>query len=405
MAVKLYDHQKLAVNQLRSGSILCGVTGSGKSLTALAYFFEKECGGKIEDENGEVCKMTNPKDLYIITTAQKRDTRDWEGECVNLMLSRVREISYCGVQVTVDSWNNIKKYKNVAGAFFIFDEQRVVGSGSWVKSFLKIVRANHWILLSATPGDTWMDYVPVFVANGFYKNKTEFIRRHVVYSYYTKFPKIERYIEEGRLLRLKREILVTMAYDKPTASHFSDVHVEYDAGLLRTITSERWNPYVNRPIRESGEFFYLMRKVVNSHPSRLDNIRKIADKHRKIIVFYNFDYELEILRQLHSVFGYEVAERNGHKHDPVPTSKDWIYLVQYISGSEAWNCITTNVIVFYSLNYSYRTMTQAAGRTDRMNTPFRNLYYYRMVSDSAIDRGIVRALKNKKDFNERSFTP
>lgn len=382
---KLFPYQRDAVNQLKTGSVLCGGVGSGKSITSIAYYMENELG----------------KDVYIITTAKKRDSLDWERECARFALSTDRNSSLKRIQVKVDSWNNIKKYINIADAFFIFDEQRVVGSGAWVRSFIKITQKNNWLLLSATPGDTWMDYIPVFVANDFYKNRTQFIRRHVVYNSFVRFPKVDRYIEVGRLERLKREVLVTMKYEKKTTSIRKTEWAEYDKEKLKLITEKRWNPYTDAPIKQISELFVAVRRVVNSHPSRLDIIKKLLTKHRKLIVFYNFNYELDILRMVSDV---QVAEWNGHKHEPLPEGESWLYLVQYLAGSEGWNCIETNVIVFYSLNYSYRIMTQAAGRIDRMNTPFTKLYYYRILSPSWIDSAIKKAITNKKNFNESTFS-
>jgi hypothetical protein len=382
---KLFDHQKIAVNQLKTGSILCGGVGSGKTLTSISYYKEKEF----------------PKDLYVITTAAKRDTLDWEHECAAFAISRNRTASLDGVLLTVDSWNNIKKYTEVKNAFFIFDEQRVIGSGAWVKSFYKIVKENNWILLSATPGDTWIDYIPVFIANGFYKNRTEFIRRHVIFNSFTKFPKIDHYVEEGRLLRLRNQILVTMDYAKSTGQKIKIMFADYDKEKFDLVFRKRWNPFTNTPIREVSGFFFTMRRVVNADPSRINIIRDLLKRHKRIIVFYNFNYELDILRELKKEV--TLAEYNGHKHEDVPTDHSWIYLVQYTSGSEGWNCIETNTVVFYSLHYSYRMMTQAAGRIDRLNTPFAILYYFYIRSTSPIDNGIMKALKNKENFNESSF--
>lgn len=386
--IKIKDYQLLAKEKLESGSILCGGVGSGKSITALLYYFEKECGGKINQEVYVPMKKTKP--LFIITTAKKRDSLEWEGECTHFLL-----------KPKIDSWNNIGKYTNIENAFFIFDEQRVVGSGSWVKSFLKITKKNNWLLLSATPGDTWLDYAPVFIANGFYKNITEFKRRHVVYSNFTKFPKISHYVEVARLIRLKKLILVNMDYIKKTTTHHETIVVPYDKNLMEQVVKKRWNMFTNKPIKNVSEFFYTMRKVVNSDGTRVDFIKSLLEKHSKIIVFYNFDYELELLKVLSKVT--TIAEWNGHKHQPIPKTKSWIYLVQYTSGAEGWNCIETNCIVFYSQSYSYRATIQAAGRIDRLDTTFNDLYYYHIRSNSAIDLAIEKALKKKKNFNEGSF--
>lgn len=398
MSIQLYDYQLDAVNRMKNGCILCGGVGSGKSRTSLAYYF-RECGGGIGSDT--YSPMTKPRDLYIITTARKRDTLEWEGELCPFLISPNPEVSYYkNLNVVIDSWNNIQKYSNVYGAFFIFDEQRVVGSGAWVKAFLKIARKNKWILLSATPGDTWSDYIPVFVANGFYKNKTEFLREHAVYSRYTKFPKIEKYIGTGQLLRLRNEILVAMDFERPTEAHHEDVFVRYDISEYKDAMRNRWDPYKNEPIVNASGLCYILRRIVNSDESRQAMVLEIFENHPRVIIFYNFDYELNILKNLAWGDGVAIAEWNGHKHQPIPKSKSWVYLVQYTAGAEGWNCITTDTIIFFSQNYSYKIMQQSAGRIDRLNTPFKDLYYYHLKTRSGIDLAISRALKDKKQFNE-----
>lgn len=400
MAIPLYDYQLDAIKRMKNGCILCGGVGSGKSRTSLAYYYLKQGGDVVPKD---YIPMTNPKDLYIITTARKRDTLEWEGELSPFLLSPNPEVNYYKNTIVIDSWNNIKKYANVTGAFFIFDEQRVVGSGAWVKAFLKIAKRNEWILLSATPGDTWSDYIPVFVANGFYKNKTEFITEHVVYSRFSKFPKIDRYLGTGKLLRLRNDILIDMDFKRQTISHHDDMYVKYDIEKYKAAMRTRWDPYKNEPIQQASGLCYVLRRIVNEDDSRQIMLMEIFENHPKLIVFYNFDYELDILKGLYYGEKVEIAEWNGHKHQPIPTSKSWVYLVQYAAGCEGWNCITTDTIVFYSQNYSYKVMQQAAGRIDRLNTPFKDLYYYHLKSRSGIDLAISKALSEKKQFNEKRW--
>lgn len=403
MGLGFRDYQLDAIDNLRNGSILCGGVGSGKSRTSLGYYY-KQCGG--DPRSNTYIKMKNPLDLYIITTARKRDTLEWEGELPVFLMSKNPAVSIYKNKIVIDSWNNVKKYEDVKNAFFIFDEQRVIGSGAWVKAFLKIAKYNQWILLSATPGDTWQDYIPVFIANGFYKNRTEFIREHIVYSRFSKFPKVDKYINTGRLIRLRNRILVDMDFDRKTISHHKDIFVRYDTSTYHDVMKNRWNVYKNKPIINAGELCYTLRKVVNTEPDRLNKILDIFYKHGRVIIFYNFDYELDMLRSLVDMVDkdVELAEWNGHKHQPFPESKEWLYFVQYTSGAEGWNCIKTNCIVFFSQNYSYKVMEQAAGRIDRLNTPFPELYYYHLKSKSKIDLAISRAILQKKNFNEGKYT-
>lgn len=395
--ISLFDYQLDAVSRMRNGCILCGGVGSGKSRTSLAYYY-KEQGGVLGTKN--YVRMKNPKDLYIITTARKRDTLEWEGELSYFLLSTNPKVNGYKNRVIVDSWNNIQKYKNVTNSFFIFDEQRVVGSGVWVKSFLKITKSNDWILLSATPGDTWQDYIPVFIANGFYRNRTEFCNEHIVYSRFSKFPKIDRYINTGRLIRLRDRILVDMDFKRETIAHHEDIVVQYDIPKYKETMRNRWDPYNNEPITNASGLCYILRKIVNSDESRQIALMDILESRPRVIVFYNFDYELDILMNLAYGKGVEVAQWNGHKHQPIPDSDKWVYLVQYNAGAEGWNCIKTDTIVFYSQNYSYKVMQQSAGRIDRLNTPYTDLYYYHLKSRSGIDLAISKALRDKKKFNE-----
>jgi len=414
----LYPHQAEAVGNLRNGCILKGGVGSGKTRTALAYY----------------AKLAPWIKLYVITTAKKRDSGDWEAEA-----------KLFGIDLVVDSWNNLQAYEDVQDAFFIFDEQRVVGSGVWVQAFITVSKKNQWILLSATPGDTWLDYIPVFVANGFYKNRTEFLRNHVQFSSFTKYPKVERYLDTAVLVRHLREITVEMPFERHTTRHMTDVFVEYDEELFHVVWKRRWNYLADRPVRHVSELFSLGRRVVNGDKSRLCRVRDLLVLNPKIIIFYNFDYELEILRELkegedswmsemmnqesettttggssgpstatagelgstsmiQEIPGsFAVAEWNGHKHEPVPVTESWVYLVQYAAGAEGWNCIETDTMIFYSLPYSFKQFEQGSGRIDRVNTSFSDLYYYVFRSSNVIDTGIYRSLMEKKDFSETRF--
>ena len=397
MNTELYPHQLKALKKMHNGCILCGKVGSGKSRTALAYVYICELGGSLRiNGEGVYTKPELPKDIYIITTAKKRDTLEWDEEVAYFHLPE-------DIHVTIDSWNNIQKYKNVVGAVFIFDEQRVVGKGAWVKSFLKIAKANHWMLLSATPGDKWEDYIPVFLANGFYKNRSQFKVEHMIFKPYLKFPVIDHYVGTKRLKYYADQVLVPMDFEHDIVKHHIDILCEYDKNHYKQAFRDRWDPYENCPIEETGKLCYVLRRVSNDNPSRYSQLREIMKEHSKAIIFYNFTYELIGLRIFFTESGYEIGEWNGEKHTPIPEGDKWVYLCQYTAACEGWNAISTDTMIFFSQNYSYKITEQAAGRIDRLNTPFKELYYYYFRSMSPIDIAIRRALKLKQTFNEKIF--
>lgn len=400
---RLFPHQLEALPKIKNGCILWGGVGSGKSLTALAYYYLRN-GGDMSFLIGDGYVPMDDigiKDLYIITTALKRDKLEWESELKHYCIYPTQNL-YSN-KIVIDSWNNIKKYKDVKNAFFIFDEDRVTGSGVWVKTFLKLAKVNEWIILSATPGDTWNDYIPVFLANGFFRNKTQFYNEHCIFSRFTNYPKIERYINTGRLVRLRNSILIPMPDNRHTVPHHETLKCHYDFIKYRITNKNRWDPFKEQPIETAAELCYLQRKIVNSDPSRATLVKQVHDLKKKVIIFYNFDYELDILKSIDYGKETEIAEWNGHKHQEIPQGKDWVYLVQYTAGCEGWNCVKTDTIIFYSQNYSYKVMEQASGRINRLNTPYRDLYYYHLKSDATIDLAIGRALAKKKKFNEGKY--
>lgn len=388
--IQLTDYQISAIKRMKNGCVLRGGTGSGKTLTSLVYIFENVLNGQTPIYPGhKYIKTKDTTPVYVITTPKKRDSGDWESEASIIPMKL--EI--------VDSWNNIKKYEKVKDSIFIFDETKITGYGAWTYSFLKIAKNNKWILLSATPGDSFMEYASLFVANGFFKNKTEFEREHVVWSRWSKYPKVERYLGISKLIKMRDSILVEMPSVRATTQKHKNVICDYDQVAYDILYKQRWNFYENKPIRDSSQLCYLLRRLVNSDESRIKALDTIHNKHPRIIIFYNHNHELDILREWCITNNILYSEWNGHNHDPLPDGPVWAYLCQYTAAQEAWNCIETDCITFYSQTYSYKALTQSIGRIDRMNTPYKFLYYYHLISDSSIDIAIQAALSRKENFN------
>lgn len=401
VAVDLYSHQIDAIRQLKNGSILCGGVGTGKSRTAIAYY-AKTCGGYIRNGKIILPDTRQLKNLCIITTAQKRDNHEWVNELEVFDYSRYLD-SDDGPTIVIDSWQNICKYTKYKNFLFIFDEHHAVGTGVWADAFVKIAKGNEWILLTATPGDCWSDYFTVFKAKGYFKTKREFEDNHVIYNYGAPFPQISRYVNTGILNRYRRDILVDMEMYRKTKQHHEYIYVDYNKDIYDEVFKKRFNPEKKEPFKSASEFCQYLRKIINTDISRGLMVEELVKKHGRAIIFYNYNYELDILRTLEYGPNVQQAEWNGHKHEPLPGGNEWVYFVQYTAGSEGWNCICCDTMIFYSETYSYKTMVQAAGRIDRLNTPYIDLYYYHLKSFAPLDLAIGRALQTKKKFSEGRY--
>ena len=193
---------------------------------------------------------------------------------------------------------------------------------------------------------------------------------------------------------------------REAVEHHINIVCDYNRILYKTVRRDRWNPFDNEPIPDITSLCYLERRIANTDPDRIVKLVQILEKTLKSIIFYNFNYELDIIREVCDSMCIRYAEWNGHKHEPIPEEGNlgWVYIVQYQAGAEAWNCITCDTIIFYSQNYSYKVMAQATGRINRRNTPFKDLYYYHLRSMAPIDKAIKQALLAKRDFNEKKYT-
>jgi len=405
MTVTYRPEQIQAVRQLQNGSILAGGVGSGKTLTSLAWYLTSVCNAASFKKGGSLAKkkVKGSPTLYVITTAKKRDSLEWEEEAACLGLSTDPACSFTGSSIVVDSWNNIRKYSDREHAVFFFDEQRASGSGRWVKEFLKITKKNTWLLLSATPGDVWMDYLPVFMAHGFFRTRTEFMEDHVIFDRFAKYPKVKRYIGEAKLQRLRRSILVEMPVERHTTRERETVYCDYDRDLYKWVVKNRMDPWTEEPLRDAGGVCRILRKVVSDNDWRSAEAKRILSSNERVIVFYNYNYELDRILAVAESLGVPTAQWNGHRHDAIPAESRWVYICQYTSAAEGWNCTSTDTVLFWSLNYSWRVTEQCEGRIDRLNTPYSRLKYYFLESHSSIDEAVRRSLSSKKVFNERAF--
>lgn len=374
--ISMYEYQLEAIDKLQSGMILWGNVGSGKSRTSL-YFY---------------CKNYSNKKLLIITTAQKRNNGEWLEEC-----------KVFGLNPIIDSWNNIKKYEKYENYFIIFDEDHLTGYGAWSKTFIKMAKCNDWLVLTGTPGDNYAEFMTVFIAKGWYKNKRDFEENHVIYSRYSKYPKVDRYINQGLLEKHRRDILVKMFVEKRPMVHKEIVITQYDISKYKKAYKEKRDEN-NKPFKNATAFCLYLRKICNEDESKIVKVRELLLKHNKVIIFYNYIYEKEmLLKLLKTMKTFNVGEYNGQHHDDIPIGERWAYLCQYTAASEGWNCLLCDTMIFFSMSYSYKAMEQAAGRINRVNTPYKDLYYYYLRTTSSIDLSINRALSTKRNFNESTF--
>ena len=194
-----------------------------------------------------------------------------------------------------------------------------------------------------------------------------------------------------------------MHFERKTKRHRQFIPSNYDTNLYEKVMRDRWNVFEDKPIENGSEFLQLLRKIVAMDEDRIFNAKFLMDIHDRLIIFYNYNYERDVLIQIAKDLGKQYWEWNGHAHQEVPNKEKWLYIVQYTAGAEGWNCISTNVILFYSMNYSFKIVEQAEGRIDRLNTSYNDLEYYFLTSESQIEKDIFKAVQTKQKFNESAW--
>ena len=140
--------------------------------------------------------------------------------------------------------------------------------------------------------------------------------------------------------------------------------------------------------------------------SKLDWMRDFLEGYdERVVVFYNYNAELEQLKQLLERLDRPYSEYNGHRKDlrAFQESSEGVVLANYGSASTGINdFVIASTMVMYSLTTSYIDFEQAKKRIDRIGQTKKPLFYF-LIMKGTIDARVYHSLQEGKDFDERMY--
>lgn len=398
---ELYAFQKKAITELQQPDkhICIAGCGAGKGSIALHWL-----------------KTTNKKKWLFITTASKRDSKDVENEMVmwfgkeSLSSYSLEVISWAALaKWTITNWNSLEDYA------FVFDEVACAKAGvssNRGRAFIQIAKQTDcWTGYTATPGDRWEDFQAYFVAAGYVKNKTAFMREFCQVQTFKGYPEIVGYYDEHILKAYWKRLTVcpdTQAMlDELPAEQHKTYHFKPSPTYKRFL-KERLDEDGNFIDTVMGYCHYCRRLCLTA-----EKLQWVSDYLSGLgtnaVFFYNYIAEGEELEKVAKKAlpkGAKVWRIDGKHHD-IPTAdtigKYDIVLAQYASGSESLNLQFMNHMVFVSPNYSYTTSIQARGRIKRIGQK-QNMFFWYLVCDGTIETDVYACLRGKSDFAEDVWT-
>ncbi|MBL0992197.1 MAG: DEAD/DEAH box helicase [Escherichia coli] len=415
--MKLFDYQKEAIENFESKPLNLSDVGTGKSYMSIGSYVKSECSK-----------------LLIICLAPKVNDFVEDSEIFNLNVTALNKGTKKNKELLSESnlvaisfessWRLTELNKWVdKDTFIIIDESHKVSvSKSKVTKFVMGLskRAKYNYLCTATPVsngklENW--YPQLFISNVFRKPKKEFEQLFVIKQMRQmgsmRFMQITGYRNEHLLEQMIDEASVKYKRDKgylpedyvyktkkpAMYNKLKKSRLYKDDNDLR-VELDNSSKLFNSLRQVSHGFLNGISKQVSKEPfERLDAILETHNNER-VVIFYNYKWEAEMLKQLLDKLKRPYGEYNGSVKDlkPFKNNDNGVVLAQYKSASTGINdFVISNVMVFNSMPLSSTEYLQAKGRTDRHGQDKTPLYYH-IVPDTPIEKKIFSVVTNGKDF-------
>lgn len=424
----LYIREKLLESYQRNNkiAILTVKTGGGKTYGAIHTF------GSI---------MPNAT-LLVFTTAKIVKSKQWERS-----VKDYNQVMHTNLKIICTNYDKLVSQKSINDIYqrlrlihfqqvvLILDEVhriKLAGNGKISKRSTMILKLAKQPFITTVLGlsatafsNSYLDVAPYLVMAGYYKNKTEFLRKHI-----KKYDKYRQPVVTDDMRRITRDAFY---FPEIIDAEIKSISVYVDTSQYKPLV-HTYHEYfkLNRDERHLYNMIaeaYRNKEYEYPIQARMDQERMLAQaiptqkdiyliglinmqtqgifNHlvTPILIFYQYTSVCIHLRNLlHQNFpNRQIVMINGRakvSNDVLkkPPADDAIYLVQYEAGGEGLDWQWSNISIFYESPVRYEKFVQAKGRNVRNKSQMPVVYQFELEFINTLDSERWETNRNKKDF-------
>lgn len=294
-----------------------------------------------------------------------------------------------------------------------------------MKNLIKLTKSSYittTLGLSATPfSNSYIDVAPYLILAGFYKNKSQFLKRHIKHfdKYFAPITGpgtgivAKSYFKDPDLITkrfesIKVSIDTSQYYPKVERFHIKS-HLNKDTATQYRQIKLDYKHHINYeyPIQARTE----QQRLISNHDYEKDlQLLKILQwrkniKQAPVLIFYQYSSSLanllQVLTQSYPLYKIKIINGNHRLNfEQAPSNPDTIILIQYQAGGEGLDWQWSNLSIFYEAPVQYEKLVQARGRNVRDKSIMKRVYHYELESANTIDSERWNIMKHHKDFTD-----
>ncbi|WP_368076685.1 SNF2-related protein [Clostridium tyrobutyricum] len=153
------------------------------------------------------------------------------------------------------------------------------------------------------------------------------------------------------------------------------------------------------------KMLYLRQLSSQYNKNKVNQLKDILESTEdRIIIFYNFNKELEIIKKLCEKLDKPISIINGAVKDLDNFNQynNSITLVQYQAGAMGHNLQKSNKIIYFSLPLQSELFEQSKKRIHRIGQE-KTCFYWYLITQNSIEEQIYQTLKERRDYTNKLF--